>query len=523
MSQPTFKDLFNSISQKDWITFIAMVVGMFMAVLDIQIVSSSLPQIQAGLLATQEEASSIQTSYLIAEVIVIPLSGFLSRALSTRILFTISAVGFTIASAMCAFAWNIQSMIVFRALQGFLGGAMIPTVFATSLTLFPGNMQPLVSVIIGLVVTLAPTLGPVLGGYITEVMSWHWMFLINVIPGIAIAILVYFGSRFDNPDYQLLKKLDIRAALLMSIGLATLEYVLEEGNSKDWFSSNIIIIMSLIALSSLVNFGRRTWYSENPIVELRSFKDTNFAVGCMLSFILGIGLYGTVYLIPVFLAHVRGLNSLQIGIVLILSGLARMASAPLAGFVFGKLQSPKKVLLIGMATFGFGIYINSFFTNQSDFDALIWPQIVQGIPLMMCFMPINIIVFSTIDKSQIKGASALYNLTRNLGGAFGLAGINTLLTTRTDMHYAQLSDNVTLSRPIVSQYMDGMGAYLGQFITNVDSASLGLISGITKREAFIMAFNDCMYAISIVFAIAVLLITIINDVKVGGAPVDAGH
>ena len=523
MSQPTFKDLFNSISKKEWITFIAMVVGMFMAVLDIQIVSSSLPQIQAGLLATQEEASSIQTSYLIAEVIVIPLSGFLSRALSTRILFTISAIGFTISSALCAFAWNIESMIAFRALQGFLGGAMIPTVFATSLALFPPNMQPLISVVIGLVVTLAPTLGPVLGGYITELASWHWMFLINVIPGIAIAILVYYGSRFDNPDYPLLKKLDIKAALLMSIGLATLEYVLEEGNSKDWFSSNTIIIMSMIAFSSLFSFGRRTWRSENPIVELRSFKDTNFAVGCMLSFTLGIGLYGTIYLIPVFLAHVRGLNSLQIGMILILSGLARMASAPLAGFVFGKLQSPKKVLLIGMATFGFGIYINSFFTNQSGFHELIWPQIVQGIPLMMCFMPINIIVFSTIEKAQIKGASALYNLTRNLGGAFGLAAINTLLITRADVHYAQLSDSVNLARPVVNQYMDGMGAYLSQFISNGEVAKLGLITGITKREAFIMAFNDCMYAVSMVFVVAVLLITFINDVKVGAAPVDAGH
>src|SRR6188768_2382889 len=216
------------------VAFFFMVTGMFMAILDIQVVSSSLAEIQAGLSASSDEISWVQTAYLIAEVIMIPLSGFLGRLLSTRVLFTISAAGFTMASALCATATNIDQMIVYRAIQGFIGGGMIPSVFAAAFTIFPPSRRAIVSPMIGLVATLAPTIGPTVGGYISHAFSWHWLFLVNVVPGIMVATATWLLVDFDKPNPGLLKKLDWWGLAGMAAFLGSLEYVLEEGPNHDW-------------------------------------------------------------------------------------------------------------------------------------------------------------------------------------------------------------------------------------------------------------------------------------------------
>src|SRR5215218_538846 len=229
--------------------FICMVFGMFMAILDIQIVSASLGEIQAGLSASADEISWVQTSYLIAEVIMIPLSGTLSRVLSTRWMFVVSAAGFTLMSVMCATSTSIEQMIVWRALQGFIGGGMIPTVFASAFTVFPPEKRRVVSPVIGLVATLAPTIGPTVGGYLTELFSWHWLFLINVIPGIAVAIGAWLLIDFDKPDFKLAKTFDWAALALLAVFLGTLEYALEEGPAENWFESSLILSLVLICLT----------------------------------------------------------------------------------------------------------------------------------------------------------------------------------------------------------------------------------------------------------------------------------
>src|ERR1700709_823931 len=280
------------------ISFLFMVFGMFMSILDIQIVSASLTDIQAGLSASSTEVSWVQTSYLIAEVIAIPLSGFLSRALGTRLLFAISASGFTIASFLCGFASTIEQMILWRAIQGFLGAGMIPTVFASAYTVFPRSKFHIVGPIIGLVATLAPTIGPTVGGYITDALSWHWLFFINVVPGIGITVGVLALVDFDQPNFELLDRFDWWGRIFMAGFLGSLEYVLEEGPQYEWLQDTSVAVCAAVCAVAAGAFFPRVLMAEEPIVDIRAFTDRNFAVGCLISFCVGIGLYCPPSLFP---------------------------------------------------------------------------------------------------------------------------------------------------------------------------------------------------------------------------------
>src|SRR3979409_1901432 len=277
------------------IAFLIMVFGMFMSILDIQIVSASLTDIQAGLSASSTEGSWVQTSYLIAEVIAIPLSGFLSRAFGTRLLFAISASGFTIASFLCGFASSIEQMILWRAIQGFLGAGMIPTVFASAYTVFPRSKFYIVGPIIGLVATLAPTIGPTIGGFLTDWMAWHWLFFINIVPGIGITIGVLALVDFDQPNFKLLEYFDWWGLLFMAGFLGALEYVLEEGPQYEWLQDTSVALCAGFCLISAIAFSWRVLTAREPIVDIRAFTDRNFGVGCLISFCVGVGLYGFTY------------------------------------------------------------------------------------------------------------------------------------------------------------------------------------------------------------------------------------
>src|SRR5947208_6809373 len=291
-------------------TFLIMVFGMFMSILDIQVVSASLQQIQAGLSASSSEVSWVQTSYLIAEVIAIPLSGFLSRAFGTRLLFAISASGFTVASFFCGFASTIEQMILWRAIQGFLGAGMIPTVFASSYTVFPRSKFHIVAPIIGLVATLAPTIGPTIGGFITDWMSWHWLFFINIVPGIGITVGVLALVDFDQPNFGLLDRFDWFGLVAMAGFLGSLEYVLEEGPQYEWLQDTSVAVCAAVCAISAIAFFYRVLTVEEPIVDIRAFTDRNFGIGCLIAFCIGMGLYGLTYMYPRYLAEVRGYTAL---------------------------------------------------------------------------------------------------------------------------------------------------------------------------------------------------------------------
>ncbi len=506
---------------KRLIAFLAMVVGMFMAILDIQIVSASLAEIQAGLSAGSDEIGWVQTSYLIAEVIMIPLSGTLARIVSTRVLFSVAAAGFTAASALAATATNIEQMIVYRAIQGFIGGGMIPSVFAAAFTIFPPSKRNLVSPIIGLIATLAPTIGPTVGGYLSHAFSWHWLFLVNVIPGIIVATLTWTLIDFDEPELGLMKKFDWWGLLSMAIFLGSLEYVLEEGNANDWFNDEHIAIGAVAAGLGAVVFFYRAFTVEFPVVDLRAFANRNFTFGSLFSFVMGVGLYGLTYLYPLYLGRIRGYDSLMIGETMFVSGLAMFLTAPVAGFLAGRLDL-RLMMGIGFAGFAAGTWMLSHLTGDWDFWELFVPQILRGCSLMLCMVPINNIALGTLPPARIRNASGLFNLTRNLGGAVGLAVINTILTQRQDFHYSRLAEHVQWGNPAAVERLVNMTSNFDAYGLDGATVALKQLTAMVQQQATILSFGDIFLLLTVLFLAMIAGVLMISKPQ-GAGPGDGGH
>jgi DHA2 family multidrug resistance protein len=485
------------ISPRRLVAFLIMVFGMFMSILDIQIVSASLAEIQAGLSASASEVSWVQTSYLIAEVIAIPLSGFMSRALGTRLLFAISASGFTIASFLCGFASTIEQMIVWRAIQGFLGAGMIPTVFASAYTVFPRSKFHIVGPIIGLVATLAPTVGPTVGGLITDWMSWHWLFFINIVPGIGITIGVLALVDFDEPNFALLDRFDWWGLITMAGFLGSLEYVLEEGPQYEWLQDTSVATCAAVCVVSAIAFFYRVLTAQEPIVDIRTFANRNFAVGCLISFCVGIGLYGLTYMYPRYLAEVRGYSALMIGETMFVSGITMFLTAPIVGRLMQKVDM-RLIIAAGIVIFALGSWQMTWITRDYDFYELLVPQILRGIGMMFAMVPTNNIALGTLAPDRVKNASGLFNLTRNLGGAVGLAVINQVLNERTDLHISRLHDRVTWGNTTATETLN----MLTQKFQGMGDASLMAmkqLSQIVHRQAVVMGYGDAFFMLTMFY------------------------
>src|SRR5712672_1601610 len=496
------------IAPKRLIAFIIMVFGMFMSILDIQVVSASLSDIQAGLSASSSEVSWVQTAYLIAEVIAIPLSGFLSRAFGTRLLFAISASGFTS---------TIEQMILWRAIQGFLGAGMIPTVFASDYTVFPRTKFYIVGPIIGLVATLAPTIGPTVGGLITDLMSWHWLFFINIVPGIGITIGVLILVDFDRPNFALLEHFDWWGLLFMAGFLGSLEYVLEEGPQYEWLQDTTVAAFAAICAVSGLAFFWRVLSAREPIVDLTTFADRNFGIGCVISFCIGIGLYGLTYMYPRYLAEVRGYSALMIGETMFVSGITMFLCAPVVGRLMQKVDL-RLIIATGLVIFALGSYQMTWITRDYDFYELLVPQILRGIGMMFAMVPTNNIALGTLRPDRVKNASGLFNLTRNLGGAVGLAIINQVLNERTDLHISRLQERVNWGNAtatemlnMLTQRMQGMG--------DASLMALKQLSQIVHRQAVVMAYGDAFFMLTLFyFGLSVLVMLLKKPAALASAP-----
>jgi len=509
------------IGWREWVGFMSMVLGMFMAILDIQIVSASISEIQAGLSASPDEVSKVQTSYLIAEIVMIPLSGWLSRLWSTRVLFTLSAMGFTGFSLACAMSSSLSTMVFFRACQGFIGGAMIPTVFATSFLLFPGKMRAKISILIGLTATLAPTIGPTLGGWLTQELSWHWLFLINVPVGAVVAFNVWTFLDIDKANPALAKHFDLIGLLLMAAFLGALEYVLEEGNRNDWFNDPVVRDLGVVSVVSAVFFFWRMLTRPEPLVDLRAFRNANFAFGCLFSFMVGLGLYGSVYVIPLFLGRVRGFNSMQIGETMFITGLAMFASAPIIGRLSAVLDM-RRMLTVGMVGIGVSLVWMGHLTNQSSFWELAAPQALRGAGTMLTMLPVNQLALGTLPPSQLKNAAGLYNLMRNLGGAIGLATINAVATARERVHTLHLNEQVTWARSAVTNTVTDMTMlFQPAFGPNASVAVLKRLSLMVQRESLTLTYNDVFLLLGVAYFIALPLTFLLR--KPGGAAAGEAH
>lgn len=509
--------------------FAIMCVGMFVALLDIQVVAASLQDIGGGLSAGQDQIGWLQTAYLIAEIITIPLSGWLTRVFSTRWLFVASAIGFTIASMLCGMAWSIGSMIVFRALQGMLGASMIPTVFTSSFHYFSGPRRAMSAAVIGTIASVAPALGPVIGGWITDVMSWRWIFYINVVPGLLVALGVATLVDIDEPDHALLKDADYLGIALMAVFLGLLEYVLEEGSRWNWFDDADIRHAAWISGIAGLLFVWRSLSYDKPVVDLRAFTNRNFTVGCILSFITGIGIFSTIYLMPLFLGYVRGYSALQTGTVVCATGLGGLLGVPLY-MVLAKRFDTRYILMGALAMFGLSMLSFAQITSDWGGDQLFWPQVIRGIAQVPAVAPAVTLGLGSLPMARVKYASGLFNMMRNLGGAVGIAICGAILNNRINFHFERIASTLTSGNAAMQTLLDGTQARFGQAFgdtAHAAGATLLQLRGLAYREASTMAYADAFLAVGVAFAIAVVLVPLLR--KVAAPPPqqqpsgDAGH
>ena len=506
--------------------FATMCIGSFIALLDIQVVSASLGEIGGGLSAGPDEVAWVQTSYLIAEIIVIPLTGWLSRVMSTRWLFCVSAVGFTITSLLCGTAWDLSSMITFRALQGFIGGAMIPTVFTAAFLFFPAPGQRVIAAAtLGGIASLAPTLGPTIGGWITDSYNWHWIFFINVAPGAAIAVIVPMLVRIDRPDPTLLRGADYPGIALMAIALGCLEYTLEEGPRWDWFGDPTIRSTAWIAGVAGIAFIWRSLTYAQPVVDLRALKSRNFALGCFFSFVTGIGIFATIYLTPLFLARVRGFSAWQIGLAVFSTGIFQALSIPLYTVV-ARRADLRWLMMLGLAGFAASMWCFEPIDHDWGWRELLLPQAFRGLSQQFAVAPIVTLTLGGLAPDRLKFASGLFNLMRNLGGAIAIAVCGTILNDRTNLHFERLAEHLNGANAALADRFARLSAADGAAWGDAARAHAGVIKQlwfVTLREAETQAFSDAFAVIALCFVIATVMVPLMRKVAPPRAPAGDAH
>jgi len=511
---------------KEILPFVVMCIGMFMALLDIQIVASSLQDIGGGLSAAQDQISWVQTAYLIAEIIMIPLSGWLTRVFSTKWLFTVSAAGFTLTSLLCGLAWNIESMIVFRALQGLLGASMIPTVFTSSFHYFQGARRVYSAAVIGTIASVAPTLGPVIGGWITDTLNWHWLFYINLLPGVLVTVLIPFLVDIDKPDFSLLKGADYPGTGLMAIALGSLEYVLEEGARWNWFDDATIRTLAVIAGVAGVFFILRSLTFARPVVDLRAFGNRNFLIGCILSFITGVGIFSTIFLTPLFLGYVRGYSAWQTGVAIASTGAASLVGVPVYILLARKFDT-RWLMMFGMACFGLGIWSFTFITHDWSAAELLVPQILRGFPQVFVVAPAVTLGLGSLTPERLKYASGLFNMMRNLGGAIGIAICATILNDRTNLHFLRLAEHLNSTNTAMQEMVQKLSAHFaalnGGDLIHGQAAALKQLWSLTWREAQVQTYADAFMVITVCFAIATFMVPLLRKVTPPQAPSADAH
>jgi DHA2 family multidrug resistance protein len=485
-----------------WLGFAMMCVGMFMAVLDIQVVATSLPTIQSALNIRPDQMSWIQTGYLIAEIIAIPLTGLLMRALTMRWLFVIATVVFTAASIACAMSGSFAELIAFRVVQGFAGGTLIPAVFSAVFILFPVRLQAPATTLAGIVAVLAPTVGPIVGGWITETYSWPWLFLINVAPGFIAA----GGAALSLPKapvrLHVFRQMDVIALIFGAVALAALEIAIKEGPERGWTSPLAAGLLALSAISTFV-FTVRTLRSLSPLVDLMAFRDRNFAIGCVLSFVLGIGLFGSVYLMPVFLAFVRGHDALEIGKVMLVTGVAQLIVAPIAVLMVQRFDL-RLLTAFGFALFAVGLGLSALQTKNTDFAGMFWPQVLRGCAIMFCILPPTQLALGHLPKHAVANASGLFNLMRNLGGAIGIAVIDTIIFTRAPEIGNSLVGRLMSGDLATANALGLRPEDLGPALLEPDKQAI--LAPLVKQIAYVDAINEAWAVVAVATLIVLAII-----------------
>jgi len=497
----------SSASLKTWIAVIGSTLGAFMAVLNIQIVNASLANIQGGIGAGIDDGGWISTSYLIAEIIVIPLSAWLAKVFSLRLYLLTNALLFLVFSAACALAKDLEQMIVLRAIQGFSGGVLIPMAFTIIITMLPKAKQPIGLALFAISATFAPAIGPTIGGYLTENWGWEYIFYVNLVPGVVMVAMLWFSLESSPMQLGLLRQGDWFGIATMSIGLAALQTVLEEGNKDDWFGSPFIVRLSVIAVVALSLFLVIELKGARPLLNLRLLARRNFGFGILANFLLGIALYGSVFILPLYLARVQGYNSEQIGMVLAWTGFPQLLLIPLVPRLMQRVDV-RILIVIGFALFAASNFMNIYMTPDYASDQLFWPNVVRAFGQALVFTPLSAVATSGIEPENAGSASALFNMMRNLGGAIGIAALQTIQSKREQFHSNVLSGSVSLFEEATRNRLDRLTAYfMSHGVADHATAAQKAVVAIglaVRQQANIMAFSDTFFVLGAVMVVALV-------------------
>jgi DHA2 family multidrug resistance protein len=513
----------TAVSTRTWIAVIGATLGAFMAVLNIQIVNASLADIQGAIGAGIDDGGWISTSYLIAEIVVIPLSGWLAQVFSVRLYLLTNAALFLVFSAACALAQDLPQMIALRAVQGFTGGVLIPMAFTLIITLLPKAKQPIGLALFAISATFAPAIGPTIGGYLTENFGWEYIFYVNLVPGAIMIGMLYFSLEATPMKLSLLREGDWPGIITMAIGLSALQTVLEEGNKDDWFGSPFIVRLAWIAAIALTLFVAIELIEKRPLLNLRILFRRNFGFGVLANFLLGVALYGSVYILPVYLSRIQGYNSEQIGMVLAWTGLPQLVLIPLVPWLMKRID-PRIVIGVGFVLFAGSNFMNIYMTNDYATNQLFWPNVVRAIGQALVLTPLSAVATAGIEAENAGSASGLFNMMRNLGGAIGIAVLQTLLTKREQYHSNVLSQSVSIFEQATRTRIEQLTQYFMNHgvIDRVDAMHRAYVAigHIVQKQAFILAFSDTFYLLGaslIVALMAALLLKKPDHLESGGA------
>jgi len=509
----------NRASATVWIAVLAAMIGSFMAILNIQITNASLLNIEGGIGTGVDNGSWISTSYLIGEIVVIPLTDYLSRVFSFRRYMLASAALFAVFSVACAFTHDLPSMIAMRGLQGFAGGVLIPMAFTLVLTKLPKPQQPIGLAIFALSVTFAPAIGPTIGGYLTENYGWRTIFFVNVIPTIAMVSALYFTLPRQPMQLKLLREGDWAGIATMAIGLSALQTVLEEGNKDDWFSSPFILRLAGVALVSLSLFIWIELTTEKPLIRLRLLKGRNFGFGTIAMTMLGFALFGSVYILPAYLGQAQGYNAEQIGGVLAWTGLPQLILIPLVPKLMQRIDT-RYIAFTGLAIFAYSCFMNTAMSPDYAGDQLWIPNIVRAIGQAMVLTPLTSVTTGDIAPQDAAAASGISNMFRNLGGAIGTAVLATVITKREQFHSNIIGQSVTPGREEVrnriAQMTDYFTAHGVTDPTEAHQQAIIALGNAVKHQALVMGFSDTFAVLGVVLVLAALAVALTRRVKASG-------
>lgn len=506
-------------SFRTWVALWGAMLGAFMAVLDIQITNSSLREILGALGATLDEGSWISTSYLVAEIIVIPLTAWLADLVGTRRYLMINTALFLLFSVGCAFSSSLSSMIAFRILQGFTGGVLIPMAFTLVLKLLPATERPLGYALFGITATFAPAIGPTIGGWLTDNYGWPAIFYLNLIPGAAMQGAIGWGLEDEPPKLSLLRKGDWSGIGAMAIGLGSLIIFLEEGNRNDWFNSRMISTLGVMAILFLIVCVIIELRRDEPFINLRLLANRNFALGSVVSLAFGFAMYGVTYLLPVYLAQVQGYNAQQIGWTIMWSGAPQLLMMPLAAVLLRKFDA-RILLTLGLALFGGSCFVNSAMTNLTAHEQLKLAQLLRAAGMPLFIVPLTALATNGIKTEQSASASALFNMLRNLGGSIGIAMLATQLDVREKLHSVRLGEGLTA---FSTAFQERLALLTEQFVARGTDAlmashqAVAAVGNIVRREAFVMAYADCFLIVAFVVVATLIPVWLCKPVKGGGA------